>query len=63
MGVVLCLKYSMNFAQQSQLILKLHDEWCRTNGYPIKKNKRTPTNHWAAVSTRKFKDEIIKGCK
>ena len=53
----------MNFMQQSQLILKLHDEWRKINGYPIKKNKRTPTNHWARVSTRKFKDEIIKGCK
>ena len=49
--------------QESQLILKLHDEWCKTNGYSIKKNKRTPTNHWMAASTRKFKDEIIKGCK
>jgi len=44
-------------------ILKIHEEWCKKNGYFIKKNKGTATDDLSRVSTVKFKDDIIKSCK
>ena len=53
----------MKQPQESQLILKLHNEWCNINGYSVKKNKGTPTHNLSRVSTAKFRSEIIKSCK